>query len=97
MGAFVVLGSVAFLIPIFVDPDQQGELALRNGPLMAAYLVVAGSLISASANRHFSKTLRWLVEGRTPDEREHRLTLGLAVNGVKLRAGGSSEDSSSWC
>ena len=88
VGAFVVFGSVAFLIPIFLDPDQQGELALRNGPLMAAYLVVAGSLISASANRHFSKTLRWLVEGRTPDEREHRLALGLAVNGVKLTAAG---------
>ena len=84
VGAVVVFNSIGFLIPIFIDPEDQRELALLNGPLILAYFLAAGLLLTRYADRHRVRTLAWLVEGRTPDDREHRQTLSLAVQGVKL-------------
>lgn len=85
-GSAVVFASVGFLIPIFIDPDERTELALLNGPLIVAYLVVVGLALTRHSNRHFAETLAWVVEGRAPDEREHRRTLKLAVHVVKIDA-----------
>jgi adenylate cyclase len=85
-GAFVVCCSIAFLTPIFVDPEDYFELALLSLPLGFLYVLVAGFVISHSQRRHIFQALRWLVEGRSPSEREHRLTLGLAVRQVRIDA-----------
>lgn len=83
---FVVFMAIGFLIPIFIDPDEQADLALLNGPLIVAYLVVVGFLVTRHLIRHLDAALEWIVAGRPPDEREHRLALGLALHGVKVAA-----------
>lgn len=87
-GTVVVFNSIGFLIPIFSDAEDLTELGLLNGPLVTLYLVVAGLAVRQHTNRHLRRTLNWVTEGREPDEQEHRLTLGLAVHGVKLAAVG---------
>jgi adenylate cyclase len=86
VGALVVFCAIGFLIPVFIDPDDGGELALFNAPWMVAYVTLGGILITRNQKRHIYETLAWLVEDRPPDEREHRRTLGLAVRGLKLMA-----------
>jgi adenylate cyclase len=83
-GALVTSVAIGFLIPIFIDPDELGELALLNAPLIVVYLVVAGLLIRWRTDRHLIETLAWAVEARPPDAREHRETLALALWGVKI-------------
>ena len=85
-GAAVVFASVAFLTPIFIDQEEQLDLILLNTLALPVYIAVAGGLITWHSNRHFPDTLAWLVEGRPPGEREHRLTLTLALYGVKISA-----------
>src|SRR3712207_7713104 len=72
IGSIVVFISIGFLIPIFLGPEDKWDLTLMNGPLVAAYLVVAGLIVSRSGRLHFERTVGWIVEGRAPDEREHR-------------------------
>jgi adenylate cyclase len=85
-GSVVVFIAIGFLIPIFVDPADRAELSLRNAPLIAAYLLIAGLLVQRNSDPHVARTLGWLVEDRPPDDREHRATLKLALRGVKLNA-----------
>lgn len=86
-GAAVVLFvSVGFLIPVFIDPADRVQLGLVNGPLIAAYIVVAGVLITRHMDRHLARTLEWVVQERAPDEREHRQTLRLALHNTKVAA-----------
>lgn len=85
-GAIVVFLSIGFLIPIFGEPDDRITLAVLNAPVVVAYFVVASFASTRLAHRHLDDTLRWLVEDREPDQREHRQTLGLATQGVKLTA-----------
>ncbi|MGH2847743.1 MAG: adenylate/guanylate cyclase domain-containing protein [Thermoleophilaceae bacterium] len=85
-GALVVFTSVGFLIPIFLEVEDREELGLLNGPLVAVYVLISGMLLMTHLNSRLERTLAWVVEGRAPDEREHRETLRLAVHGVKLYA-----------
>jgi adenylate cyclase len=85
-GAVVVFNSIGFLIPIFIGSAERFDLALLNGPLIVAYLLVGGFLVTRQARIHRAEALSWIVEGRRPDEHEHRLTLSLAAYGVKLTA-----------
>jgi len=85
-GAVVVFNSIGFLIPIFIDPDDRVELGVFNGPLVALYVLVSGFLLMHHARRHLTKTLRWVAEGREPDDREHRQTLKLSLHAVKQDA-----------
>src|SRR5437763_12771844 len=55
-----------------------------NAPVIVAFILAVGYLEARVRGRHVSEALRWLVEDRPPDEREHRLTLGLAAYHVKL-------------
>ncbi|MEX2194109.1 MAG: adenylate/guanylate cyclase domain-containing protein [Thermoleophilaceae bacterium] len=87
-GAAVVFASVAFLTPIFIDEGEQPDLVLFNALAIAIAIIVEGVALTWHSNRHFPAALGWLIEGRAPDEREHRLTLGLALYGVKLMASG---------
>jgi adenylate cyclase len=57
-----------------------------NAPVILAFLVVVGYTQARIRGRHLEDALRWLTEGRPPDQREHRLTLGLAAYYVKLDA-----------
>jgi len=36
LGALVVAGSIAFLVPVFIDPGELPEFALLNGPLVVS-------------------------------------------------------------
>ncbi|MDQ6746357.1 MAG: adenylate/guanylate cyclase domain-containing protein [Actinomycetota bacterium] len=78
--------SVGFVSPVFFDPADETRIGLLNGPLIAAYLVLCGVVITRRAGRHLADALRWVAEGREPGEREHRLTLGLARDQVKVDA-----------
>src|SRR5215203_4679224 len=84
-GILVIGGSVLFLIPVFLDPDQTADFLLLNAPVALVYYLLVGFVIT----RHFRRvehSLEWIVEGRAPDEREHRLALGLAMHEVKASA-----------
>ncbi len=83
-GAIVVFNSIGFLIPIFIDPGERADLALLNAPLIVVYILLSGLVVRRRSNRHFADTLEWIVEGRAPDDTEHRRTLRLAPHGVKL-------------
>src|SRR6188474_166418 len=85
-GSAVVFTAVGFLIPIFIDPADQDGLALLNGPLVLASLLLGGVLVQRKARHHLAEALGWIVDGRAPSEREHDLTLGLALYRVKLIA-----------
>jgi adenylate cyclase len=85
-GAIVVFIAIGFLIPVFINAHDTPRLALISGPLVAAYLVVSGLTINRVFGRHLARAVSWIVADRPPDEREHRMTLGLAVHAVKLDA-----------
>jgi adenylate cyclase len=55
-----------------------------NTPVIVAFLLAVGKFRSAAGRRRTQDALRWLSEGRPPDTREHRLTLTLATEQVKL-------------
>ena len=84
VGALVIFLAIGFLIPVFIDPGERGDLALLNAPLIVLYVVVVGGLLTRHAARHLARTLAWVEEGREPDEDEHRQTLGLATYALKL-------------
>ena len=80
--------AIAFLVPVFTDPDDLVDLALLNAPIVVVMFVLTGALIHRHTDRHLDRTLAWIVEEREPDEREHRQTLNLATHGVKVDAAG---------
>jgi adenylate cyclase len=86
VGAVVIFLAIGFLIPIFIDPGERGELALLNAPLIVLYVVVGGALLTRHTGRHLARTLAWVEEGRPPDADEHRRTLGLATYTLKVYA-----------
>lgn len=57
-----------------------------NAPVIVAFLVVVGYVQARVRGRHVGDAPQWLTEARPPDEREHRLTLGLAAYHLKLDA-----------
>ena len=85
-GATVVFIAIGFLIPVFIDPAERTELGLRNAPLIAVYVLIGGLIVNRHADRNLRRTVRWIAEGRAPDDAEHRRTLGLAVHQAKLAA-----------
>ena len=86
VGSIFVFNTIGFLIPIFIGAHERSHLALVNAPVVVAYGLVCGLVLSTRFRRHYDRTLEWLVEGRVPNEREHRATLKLAIYGVKLWA-----------
>ncbi len=82
----MVFLTIGFLIPLFADPGDRSSIALLNGPLVLAYFLGSGYAGHRYMARHFRETVAWIREGRVPDERDHRLTLRLAVRGVKVSA-----------
>jgi adenylate cyclase len=85
-GAVVVFLAIGFLVPLFGSLHQLARLALINGPLVIAYLVISGVLVLRHFGTHVSETLAWVQEDRPPDEREHEQTLRLAAYTVKIDA-----------
>ena len=84
LGAVVVFQAVGFMIPVLLDPGEKVELGLLNGPAGVLYLLVSVVAVRRHLNRRDAETLQWIAEGREPDEREHRRTLGLAVYATKM-------------
>ena len=83
-GALVVFVAIGFLIPLFVGLHELTRIALVNAPLVVAYLVASGMLITKMFARRVGRTLAWVRDGRPPTEREHEQTLRLATYAVKL-------------
>lgn len=86
VGGLVVFMAIGFLVPIFLDPGDGGDLVLRNAPIVVGVIVGFGLVLTKLARREHSEALAWLVEGREPDEHEHRLTLRLALHDVTRTA-----------
>src|SRR2546430_14558652 len=84
VGSIFVFNTIGFLIPIFIGAHERSHLALVNAPVVVAYGLVCGLVLSTRFRRHYDATLEWLVEGRGPNEREHRGPPKLALYGVKL-------------
>ena len=77
-GVVVVFVAIGFLIPIFYDPAERGDLFWENLPYALAVIVIGSAATPLVTRREVSSTLAWVREGREPDEREHRLTLNIA-------------------
>jgi adenylate cyclase len=90
VGSLVVAASIAFLILVFIEDADIVEFALLNGPVVAVLFVITGLLIVRTANAYFEDAVGWLVEGREPNEREHRRTLRAALHSTKVDAIGWS-------
>jgi adenylate cyclase len=77
VGLAVVAAAVGFLVPVFF-----GDTAITTGlwqfSFVALGFVAGGFLLASSSRRYQRAALGWVVEGREPDDREHRLTLRLA-------------------
>jgi adenylate cyclase len=88
IGFVVVVASVAFMMPIFLDSDERVSWTLLNAPLWLCGFVFTGIGITIVNRRYSSEALPWLVEGREPTEREHELTLKMAEKGALITAAG---------
>ncbi len=83
-GSIVVFIAIGFFIPIFVNARDTTKLALLNGPLVVAYVIVSGMLVNRRFGRQLADAVDWVRADRLPTEREHRMTLCLATYGLKL-------------
>jgi adenylate cyclase len=88
IGFLVVVATVAFMMPVFLDSDDRLSWALLNAPLWACGFVFTGIGITIVNRRYSAEALPWLVEGRDPTEREHELTLKMAEKGAIVTAAG---------
>ena len=86
-GAFAVFAAVGFLYPAFGgnlrDNITSGWV---NAPLIPVAIGLAGVIGARMRRRRLEEALRWRREDRPPDEREHGLTLGLALYCTKADA-----------
>jgi adenylate cyclase len=80
-GLVVVVAAVGFLIPIFLD-DATLTTGVWQLPVTVVYFVIAGLLLGWNSRRYQAQALGWIADGREPNEREHRLTLRLALSEV---------------
>jgi adenylate cyclase len=80
-GVVVVVATVAFLIPVFLN-DASETYGVWQLPVIAVLFVTAGVFLGWYSRRYQRVALAWVREGREPDEREHRLTLRLAYSEV---------------
>jgi adenylate cyclase len=80
-GMLVVIVTVGFLLPVFLE-DVTATTGLWQLPFLVVGFVIAGLLLGSNSRRSQRLALAWVAEGREPDEREHRLTLRLAYSEV---------------
>ena len=85
-GALVVFNAVGFLIPIFLDERESVRSGLFNGPIVVAYVLLSGFATRRHLRSYLPGTLGWLMEGREPDAREHRLTLRVPLHLLQWNA-----------
>jgi adenylate cyclase len=91
LGALVTFIAVDYLfLAVGGSRNLNVKSAWLNAPVIIVVLAVFAVVYTPIRRRHLEEALRWLPEGRAPDEREHRLTLGLAAYSVKLDAIGWS-------
>jgi adenylate cyclase len=87
VGVAVTFAAVGFVFPALGGSVRVSNASgWVNAPLVVLFVAVSGVLLDRILGRHVQDALRWISEGRPPDEREHRLTLELAVYEVKLDA-----------
>ena len=87
IGGAGVFMAIGFLVAVFFSADQRDELGRENLPFLIGALLLFGVAMTVLLKRRRAAALRWLIEGREPTEREHRLTLGLPAFTAYLTAG----------
>ena len=91
VGALVVFATVGFLFPAFGGSNTLNVTSgWVNAPVIGVALAVSGIVFTRMRRQHVREALAWLLEERPPNEREHRLTLGMATYFVKFDALGWS-------
>ena len=86
-GAIVVFISIGFLLAVFFDTSESGELGEQNLPLALVMVPVLGVIATWITQRRRRGGLAWVLEDRDPSDSEHRLTLGLPTFTALLTAG----------
>jgi adenylate cyclase len=87
-GTAVVFMAIGFLIPVFFDAGQTGELGRENVPIAIGTLLVLGAAVSLYLRRVQTRALRWVADGREPDAAEHRAVMTLAARGALANTAG---------
>jgi adenylate cyclase len=96
MGSAGLGALVVFIAVDYLYPAVGGSRTLNvtsgwvNAPVIVVALAIFAVVYTPIRARHVRGALGWLAEGRAPDAREHRLTLGLAAYSTKLDAIGWS-------
>jgi adenylate cyclase len=90
IGAVVVFVTIGFLIAVFLDPAERGDLGRQNAPWIAAAVVLGGLSITWLLERHKWAAFGWVLEGREPEEQEQRMVLGWPMRMAILSVSGWS-------
>ncbi len=75
VGAVIAFVAVGYMFPIFFNEAQRDDLFWQNLPLGIAVLLGTGGIITLISERDKFPAFRWALEGREPDEVEHRKAL----------------------
>ena len=85
VGAILIFATVGLFYPAFGGSVKDNITSgWVNAPVIVAVLVAAGLIQTGVGRRKAADALAWLVEERPPDQREHRLTLGMPAYYVKV-------------
>ncbi len=86
-GTLVVFLAIGFVIPVFLGSDQRDLLARENLPVVGAFYLSFGVLMTWLLKRRLALAFAWLREEREPTEEEHRATLRLPAHTAILTGG----------
>ena len=86
-GAATVFMAIGYVIAVFFDTTERDALGRENLVPTIVCVAAFGVVMTVLMKRRRAAALRWLIEGRAPTGREHRLTLGLPTFTAYLTAG----------
>ncbi len=86
-GTAVVFLAIGFVIPVFLSSDQRELLARENLPIVVAFYLSFGVVMTWLLKRRLERAFAWLREEREPTEQEHRATLRIPADTAILTAG----------
>ncbi len=87
IGATVVVVLLVFVLPVPSELNDAAAIVRRNLIAAIAYVGVIVPVGIGLGFRQSHPATRWLLEDRTPSERERELTLGLALRLLAMQTG----------